>query len=332
MREARSYNTPLIKQYLCHTCNRLTWCAKKTHVIVAQYWIIQANRPEYTIHNWIFFMYNRKAIETIKRLLQKNTDASLTYAALECRLAIELICYNRLKIAHDYISHDDLRSWQPRQIIDALIQEVDPRAASTFTLSISEEHLEPNTAPPSTQEYAEMKWLEVGTQIGFDPKKLGKLWNKLANTALHVKIPQNSSDEVRRYGDSDQIRDAVVEALAEIERLETSTLTSVGFGETMSFECSCGALNKRRYSLLKDKQIVNCISPKCYESYNYLSDTEIFERRSFEVKCENCGEEKHIPIRYMEKELKIGASLYVNCECGCEVYIQWRLMQARKSP
>lgn len=275
-------------------------------------------------------MYNPKAIETIKKLLHENTDASLTYAALECRLAIELVCYAHLRSAHDYISHDDLRAWQPRQVIDALIQEVDPRAGSTFTLSISREPLKPDAVPPTAEEYAEMNWVEVGTQIGFDPKKLGKLWNKLANAALHVKIPQSSADEVRRYGDPQRIREAVVEALAEIERIDASTLTSGGFGTTMSFTCSCGMLNKRRHSLLKDRRIVNCISPKCYESYIYLSETEEFQKRSFKVACTSCGEEKFIPIRYMEKELRVGASLRVLCECGGETYIEWRLMQAQK--
>lgn len=277
-------------------------------------------------------VYNPKAIETIKKLLHENTDASLTYAALECRLAIELICYSRLRIAHDYISHDDLRGWQPRQIIDALIQEVDPRAGSTFTLSISTEPLEPNADTPTAEDYAEMNWVEVGTQVGFDPKKLGKLWHKLANAALHVRIPQSSSDELRRYGDPQRIREAVFEALTEIERIDGSTLTSSGgTGTTMSFTCSCEMVNKRHHTLLKDQQIVNCISPKCYESYIYLSKTEEFQRRVFTVKCVSCAEENFVPIGYMEKKLKIGSGLCVSCECGGETYIEWRLMQAQKS-
>ncbi|WP_430254835.1 hypothetical protein [Neorhizobium sp. DAR64872/K0K18] len=275
-------------------------------------------------------MYNPKAIETIKKLLQENTEASLTYAALECRLAIELICYSRLRVAHDYISHDDLRAWQPRQIIDALIQNVDPRAASIFTLSISKEPLGSNADDPTAEDYSETNWVEVGTQVGFDPKRLGKLWNKLANAALHVKIPKGSADELRRYGDPELIREAVLDALAEIERIDASTLTLGGTGASMSFKCSCGIMNKRRLALLKDRQIVNCISPRCYESYVYLSETKEFQRRNFPVQCVSCGEEKFVPIMYMEKELKVGSRLGVRCECSGETYIEWRLMQAQK--
>jgi len=86
------------------------------------------------------------SISTIEKFLDENTQASLTYAALECRLAIERICYERLRIAHDYISHDDLKKWQPQDIVKTLIQEVDGGAAETRTISISKESL-PAGAP-----------------------------------------------------------------------------------------------------------------------------------------------------------------------------------------
>ncbi len=276
-------------------------------------------------------MYNQKTIATIKKLLEENTDASLTYAALECRLALEFICYARLKISHDYISHADLRAWQPKQIIDALIKEVDPRAGSTFTLSISQEPLESGAADLAAEEFATMNWVKLGTQIGFDPKKLGKLWNKLANAALHVAIPKNSSDEISRYGDPNRIRDAVVEALIEIERIDEGTINSGGYGSTISFECSCRTINQRRQALLNDRKIISCINPTCYESYSYISQTDEFQRRTFPIVCKSCTREHLIPVRYMEKELKIGSSLRVPCACGDAIYVEWRLMQAQNS-
>ena len=76
-------------------------------------------------------------IETVEGLLAQSSAQATTYAALECRLAIEKVCYERLKIAHDYIAHDDLRRWQPRDVVETLIAEVDGRIDSGFTLSIS---------------------------------------------------------------------------------------------------------------------------------------------------------------------------------------------------
>jgi hypothetical protein len=53
----------------------------------------------------------RRIIPTIEKLLAEETPQSITYAALECRLAIEKVCYERLKVVHDYIAHEDLRGW-----------------------------------------------------------------------------------------------------------------------------------------------------------------------------------------------------------------------------
>lgn len=75
----------------------------------------------------------KPTISQIQKLLKENTEASVTYAALECRLAIERICYERLRLAHDYISHDDLTKWQPSGIVRTLIQELDAHAAATRT-------------------------------------------------------------------------------------------------------------------------------------------------------------------------------------------------------
>ncbi len=68
----------------------------------------------------------------IKRLLNEGTSQSLTHAALECRLAIERVCYEKLTIVHDYISHDDLKRWQPRYVVETIVQEVNEDAASSF--------------------------------------------------------------------------------------------------------------------------------------------------------------------------------------------------------
>lgn len=40
-------------------------------------------------------------IERIDALLDEDTDQSVTYAALEARLALERVCYDRLRQRHD---------------------------------------------------------------------------------------------------------------------------------------------------------------------------------------------------------------------------------------
>lgn len=52
----------------------------------------------------------KPAIDRIEKLLSENSIAGVTYAALEARLTIERICYDRLRQCHDYNPHEDLGS------------------------------------------------------------------------------------------------------------------------------------------------------------------------------------------------------------------------------
>ena len=85
-----------------------------------------------------------------------------------------------------------------------------------------------------------MEFVPVGTQVGFSPNELGKLWNALANLALHVSLPTNKNDNISRYGDAKKMKAKISEVLDEIKRIDTGTLTSSGMGEELSFVCFCG--------------------------------------------------------------------------------------------
>jgi hypothetical protein len=277
-------------------------------------------------------MINLKpTISQIEKLLEENTEASVTYAALECRLAIERICYERLRLSHDYISHDDLKKWQPSDIVKTLIQEVDAKAAETFTLSIAREPVPEGSPPPTRKDYEAMEWLPVGTQVGFAPNKLGKLWNGLAKLALHIEIPTSKNATVKQYGDICAITPKVKQALAEIKRISEGTLMSSGMGEEVSFECNCGSKNKRRLELLRDGQVVNCINPDCYESYDYVQSNMFFGRRTFKTVCRACAASRDVPKRMVEK-LQTDQHIHFDCEgCGETIYVSWRPMQAQRT-
>lgn len=273
----------------------------------------------------------QSSISTIEELLDQGTEASLTYAALECRLAIERICYERLRVAHDYISHNDLKKWQPRDIVNTLIQEVDSNAAETFTLSISKKSQREKSQPPTLEEYQEMEFVPIGTQVGFNPNKFRSLWNALAELALHIRLPINKDDGVARYGDAKKIRAKVAEALKEIKRIDEGTLMSSGMGEEVSFECVCGATNKRRLGMLKNGQTISCIDPDCKESYDYVESDISFGRRILEITCRNCGETRDVPKKMVE-QLPTDQHIHFDCEvCKEKIFISWRPMQAQKT-
>lgn len=272
-------------------------------------------------------------IKQVEALLAQDTDASLTYAALECRLAIERICYERLRVLHDYISQEDLRGWQPRDIVNTLIEQVEPKTTRTIVLKIGNHSLPAGPHEPSATD-EEQEWITLGTQIGFNPQKLGKLWNALSNLALHIAVPVDKHHAVARYGDAKKIRTKVEQALEEIRRHADGTMIATLPAKDISFACSCGVINKRKLEFLGDGQIVNCISPKCRNSYWYRASDNSFGLRFAGLGCAKCGTRARIPARDIDN-LTINRSGFFLCEgCGDKISIiaRWEHVQDMPQP
>lgn len=263
------------------------------------------------------------AIDTIKRHLTDGSDRALTYAALECRLAIERICYDRLARAHDYISHEDVSRWQPHHVIKLLEEDVDPHVASTYTLSVSMQEGEDLT---------KKDYVPLGTQQGFDGARFAKLWHALSRTALHVSLPKSSEASVTQFGNSDAIRAKVKQALIELERIATGNMTSNGFGPEVSFTCKCGQHVKRRSEQLSASKVIHCVNSACTESYEveFEGDEIHFAAREVYVTCK-CGEERSFPKAPLEK-LKVNDIARSSCTCGAETIFCWQLLSAVRDP
>lgn len=266
-------------------------------------------------------------IERIETLLHDGTDASTTYAALEARLALEKVCYDRLRQAHDYIAHEQLRRWQPREVMTTLIQHVDQHAALTMKLSMSTKPVSEDNVPED-REYA-----EIGTQVGFDPAKIGRLWQALSGLALHVKLPMHRTEHIPAYGDPQKTRAKVLEVLAELRRLAKGTLVTSGVGMEVKFDCVCGEENKRRAGLLKEGDSVFCINPRCDESYtiSFEGEDTLFEREMAQFDCASCKAPQALPRRWLNR-LPIDHAANLICHaCGYSNHVQW-VLAAKKLP
>jgi hypothetical protein len=262
-------------------------------------------------------------IERIEALLADATDASVTYAALEARLALEKVCYDRLRQRHDYISHDQLKRWQPGAVVLTLMNEVDAHIGQTTILKMGKN---PSVQPEDDD------YVEIGTEMGFNPKRVAKMWQALANLALHVRLPEHRNDHIPAYGDKAQIRAKVGDVVAELKRLSKGTMTYSGFGEEVHFTCSCGEKNRRRAGLLRDGQHVHCINPDCKQTWKAVQESDGFgfQQVTVPVNCEQCGAANHMPWRFFldMKHDEVGS---FSCHtCQHKNYVQWRLMQVRR--
>lgn len=266
-------------------------------------------------------------IARIRALLDDESEASVTYAALEARLALERVCYDRLRQRHDYISHAQLQRWQPGAVINTLMAEVDPHLGHTVVLSMSKGSDDGDLKPE------EHEYVEIGTEVGLNSKRIAKLWNALGKLALHAHLPENKEDQLGEYGDATKIRLKVDEVVLELERLAKGTMSFSGFviGGDVVFECTCGEINRRRASLLLDGQFVHCYNPECRTTWKAIKEPDGFgfESVTVSVSCENCLNENHLPWRYFI-DMKYDQYGSFSCHsCQHKNYVQWRLMQVR---
>lgn len=256
-----------------------------------------------------------KRIELINSLLEQNTEQSLTYAALESRLTLEYLCYERFRVYFSYLSESDLKNWQPKHIIKQISDEVDDNVSREFSISISDEKID-GRLPETKEEFESIKYTPLGNQSELKLNKLHKLWNGVSNVALHIPVPSISSDSINVYGDKDKIRKKVSEVIVFLSNMKGNLLVGGSFGEEYSFNCFvCDTKIKRPVSSLQHKTAISCINPKCQESYVIQKDKhDKFEviRNVIKFTCLGCNKKLQVPINAF-KDLRFNQILNIRC-------------------
>lgn len=265
-------------------------------------------------------------IEIIETLLQSDTIATSTYAALECRSTIEAICYDRFMISNSHLALADLKKWQPRDVIRQILEEANAEASEKLILFIGKP-VDPLFIGPTHPK--DIEYVEIGTQSELRYKALARLHNALSNLALHVQIP-TPNNPVNIYGDKFSIEAKVAETLIELKAAATGNLLMSGFGPDTTFECLCGSTIKRTTALLNSGQVVCCNRTECAESYTVsINDKKTwFTRRAILVPCKGCTSNLDIPERMMLR-LKPSEHMIAECkECGNTALFKWKFSMA----
>lgn len=257
----------------------------------------------------------QKRIELINSLLEQETEQSLTYAALECRLTLEYLCYERFKLYFSYLSQSDLENWQPKHIIKQVSDQIDDNVTKEFSISISAEKID-GRSPETREEFESIEYTPLGTQSELKLNELHSLWHGVSNVALHIPVPSILSENINIYGEKDKIRKKVSEVVVFLSNMKGNLLVGGSFGEDYSFNCFvCDTKIKRPVSSLQNKIALSCINPKCQESYVIQKD----KHDNFEViksvvkfKCLGCNEELEVPTRTF-KDLRFNQILNIRC-------------------
>lgn len=247
----------------------------------------------------------RDHLQHAKDLLAAGEDASLVYAVLQLRMALEAHVYASAENYLDELPEPQLAKWQPPALLRELLT-IDPHIDTTSTISFARE-TSPGVAGP--------EWFSIGTQKKMTLKEIDRAYHRLGSF-LHIEtVLDRAEGKERDYARLRETCDALAERLTDIF---STTLHNFKMSTTAQIECFvCSKLIKRRLSNLKPGgKIGTECGAACYATYTIelLEKGKVHWQANFEeAPCANEGCTGTIQI--WEKHLEAGNAF--RCDtCG----------------
>jgi hypothetical protein len=236
-----------------------------------------------------------------RELLARSTPEDVRYAALELRLCLEAMTYEKLRSFAEYLPPSFLeRTWQPPQLLKAM-KQLDPIADQSVTL-----HMGPPVVAgviPKDEQFQ-----LIGEHRAFGQAWLRKQYNKLG-ALLHLQPsgPDTTGPEQR---------DSLIAIANEIEKAQGGAILGLWCGRTVRFQCDfCGEEPAVSEHFAREQRSAICTNPTCEAEYRTETKGEEVFLIPLAVypECKGCG--ALIPVQ--NRDLKQG--LVVRCsKCNLE--------------
>jgi hypothetical protein len=194
------------------------------------------------------------------------------YAALEARMAIEGLFYALLSHYREELPDDIVKTWQPRQIIDAIVA-CNPFAESYQQITIGPPHGDVTAKP-----------LFVGNYKPVSRKLLRQYYHRLGSY-LHAAVDGTPFNETK-------LRATINGALDRVEEhcRETTVIANIGMFVTVN--CGCGRAVKCNMTSLAARRHVQCPDPACGAIYDLVAMAPVMQTawklRMATFQCERC--------------------------------------------
>jgi hypothetical protein len=204
--------------------------------------------------------------------METGDEASLRYAALEIRMAIEQLFYKLLPSYREELPGDLMKHWQPKKIIDALI-DCDPDVEHDFTLTMAEERPDGGHGPA----------IHVGRYKAVTRKLLRQYYHKIGSY-LHASIVHERRDPRRMLS----FLSAAATRVEEYCR-ETTVISNVAKFHIVN--CICGRIIKRNARALQVKPYICCPNENCRAVFDLIKNDETgseWKLRESEFVCPQC--------------------------------------------
>jgi len=242
------------------------------------------------------------------KALLTGDEAKLHYAALEIRMAIEALFYKLLQSYREELPDDLLRRWQPKKIIDAII-ECDPDIEHDYTLNLAEE------VPQGARHSA----TQIGRYKAVNRKLIRDYYHKLGYY-LHAPMPGKSHDPARMLT-------FLKAAATRVEEYCQGTTVIANIANFCTVKCDCGRKIKRNSRAVKLKPYIKCPDERCGAEYDLVQDGETkatWRLRRTKLVCPDC----ETPNYLASHQIRSGTN-FICVECGQRYVIQAELIARR---
>lgn len=231
-------------------------------------------------------MFRQDALDALERARSELDAASvhrLRYAALELRLAIEALVYDR---AHSYgedFPELEYAAWQPQKILKALIA-LDPNAQRDLTLYISSD------GTPNGEK------VEVGTDKRLRLKDIEKRYNQLGNFVHSETIKSKRVGNSKR---ADEIRDRLEQVHVFLTERTNADIVNLRGGRVLSNQCGRAGchMNVRCFASL-GAEVIDAKCLDCRAEYTVTMDADgcswIANKQRWNCGSRDCGAENEL--------------------------------------
>lgn len=248
--------------------------------------------------------YRRLAREHLKAAteqLETRDDSALKYAALELRMAMEAVTYDRAAAFKEEFPTEEYDTWQPKKVMTVLL-EIEPTADKDSTIAFG---LEEEYGVPVKQ------MTSLGTETVLNMGVLKKHYDALGSFLHILTIKSTKAGKALNHG---KLRKRCEEIKMYLDKVLSSPVFNPTLGVFVSIECTeCG--KKIRKRIPQDETTIKVECSNCVASYQVSSSSDnqsVWTPMQQEIECANKECMKKIVV--WEREIRLGAK-WICPEC-----------------
>jgi hypothetical protein len=197
----------------------------------------------------------REAVARAKAQLATGDHGRLRYAALDLRMAMEALTYDRAQAFAAEIPPQEYETWQPKKLLQVLL-EIEPLADTNSTLRIGEESVPGQLA-------SEVR--PLGSETILNLQALKKHYDALGS---YLHMPTLKQLKTGNDVDLTKLRDRCKKIVCDVEAALASTVYNITFGMFATYACDvCGKPIRKRLPTSGVPVEAQCFEPGCVGIY-----------------------------------------------------------------